>query len=538
VPEMPGSPTHSESTLGKLLHSRAAQHPDQLFAYYNDQTLTYSALYLDACKAARGLHELGITKGDKVAILMHNCLEYVAAWFGIAMLGAVEVPINFNCKGLSLAYALRQSDSKALLMHDTLVPAVVPLQDRVENLQQVIIVSREIGTLRQPVWSWETLGWDELMTAPPDPPSVQVAQHDLMAIMYTSGSTGPAKGVMLPHRYALHFAEQKVRHMKTGPDDCIFNCYPMFNATGQFETTLPAMIASARVAHVPRFSARTFWDQIRRYSATEFVYMGGILTILFKQPERPSDYDNPVRAAYGVPTPPDIHRAFERRFGLKLIEVYGSTEAGVVTYNPYDDNRVGACGKPTAGYEITIADDDDRELATGEAGEILVRPRQPFIMLQGYYKMPERTLKAFRNLWYHSGDLGHVDDDGFLYFAGRKDDRIRRLGYNISPAEIESICNTHPQVLDSAALGLPGESGEEDVLLVVLPREGCQPDPASLFNFCVENLPYYMAPRFIRYVEEFPRTPTMRVEKYRLKEEGIAPGCWDSVAAGLVASHQ
>jgi crotonobetaine/carnitine-CoA ligase len=358
-----------------------------------------------------------------------------------------------------------------------------------------------------------------------------------MAIMFTSGSTGAAKGVMLAHEYAFHFSGGKVKHMRTGREDSIFNCYPLFNATGQFETTLPAMLADARVAHVHHFSASQFWDQIRRYGATEFVYMGGILSILFKQPERPDDADNLVRAAYGVPTPPEIHRAFERRFGLKLIEVYGSTEANVVTYNPYDDNRVGACGKPTSGFQIRIVDDDDEQLATGMTGEILVRPEQPFTMLIGYYQTPEATAAAFRNLWYHTGDLGYEDEDGFLYFVGRKDERIRRLGYNIAPAEIEDIVNSHPAVLESAVVGVRRETGEEDVLLAVVARADQQVGAEDLFRYCADNLPYYMVPRYVRFVLEFSKTPTLRIEKFRLREEGVVPGCWDAKQAGMKAAR-
>jgi crotonobetaine/carnitine-CoA ligase len=437
-----------------------------------------------------------------------------------------------------LRHALTNSDSVMVITEAYYLARLALVAADIPMVRDVIVYP-DLPAEQPLSSSFRIHGYPDLLQGAAKRPDVQIKPSDLMAIMYTSGTTGPAKGVMLSHEYAFHFCEQKAIHLRTGSADVIYNCYPMHNATGHFETTMTAMVVGGSVAHSDRFSASQFWEQIRTYGATEFVYMGGILSILFKQPERLDDMDNPVRAAYGCPTPRDVQREFERRFSLVLIEVYGSTEAGPVTFNPYDAPKVGSCGKPTSGYDVRIFDDEDQELGPNEVGEIVIRPNRPFSMLSGYYKMPDKLAEVSRNFWYHSGDLAYYDEDGYLFFAQRRTHAIRKKGYMISSWDVEQTVNQHPAVLECAVVGVPNELGEEEIKLavVLVGAEGAI-SHKDLWQYLCERLAYYMVPRYIEFKETFSKTPTQRIEKYLLQEEGLTPDTWDAEAHGLVAKRE
>jgi crotonobetaine/carnitine-CoA ligase len=332
---------------------------------------------------------------------------------------------------------------------------------------------------------------------------------------------------MLSHNYFLRFGEEKGRHLRTGPNDVIHNCYPLFNASGQFEAVMTAILVGATVYQAPKFSASRFWDEIRKHRCTEFIYMGGILSILDKQPRNAEDANNPVRAGYGVPTPADLHPRFEQRFNCVLVEVYGSTEANTVTFNPYDARKWGSCGLPTSGYEVRLVDTDDNEVEPGEVGEMLVRPQLAHSVLEGYWRLPEKTADAFRGVWYRTGDLLRRDSDGYFYFIGRRAETVRHRGYTFSVSEIETVVDGFEEILESAVVGVPNQQGEEDLKLLVIPRDGRSIDLEQLRRLCERDLPEWMVPRYLEIRSTFPKTPTQKIEKFRLKEEGIGPACAD-----------
>jgi crotonobetaine/carnitine-CoA ligase len=260
--------------------------------------------------------------------------------------------------------------------------------------------------------------------------------------------------------------------------------------------------------------------------------MGATLTILWKQPRRPDDADNPVRLAWGVPMP-EFAREFEERFDLRLAEVYGLTDAGVCVYQPLDEpRRPGACGKPLDCYDIRVFDDRDTEMPTGQPGEIVIRPGEPGLLMDGYLDMPAETLETMRNLWLHTGDRGYMDEAGYLHFLGRKKDSIRRRGENISSFEIEEIVSEHPAILEAAAIGVPSELTEEDVMVWIVLRPGADLSPSELVDYCSHHMAIHMVPRYVAMVDELPKTPTEKVEKYKLKDIGVTPQTWDAQSAG------
>jgi len=294
---------------------------------------------------------------------------------------------------------------------------------------------------------------------------------------------------------------------------------------------LAALVLGARVAMCGRFSAGSFWDEIRRSRATVFLALGAMGNILFKAPPTADDCRNEVRLAMVVPPPEDLE-GFENRFGLRVVyETFGLTEGIVAPPRITDPRRPGCCGRPAKDTEVRIVDEHDRQLAHHQTGEIVMRTREPFSMMSGYYNMPEETLGAFRNLWFHTGDLGYMDENGYLYFTGRKKEAIRRRGENISAFEVERIVNQHPAVLESAAIPVPSELSEDDVKIVVVLKQGESLSPEALIEFCERRMAYFMVPRFVEFRFELPKTPTQRVEKYKLAADGIAES-WDREKAG------
>jgi crotonobetaine/carnitine-CoA ligase len=299
----------------------------------------------------------------------------------------------------------------------------------------------------------------------------------------------------------------------------------MFTTMGSLRSTRPFVLRE-------RFSASKFFNEIRQYGATVFNYIGGMLTMLIKQPERENDAENPARATFGGAAPREIWRDFEKRFGVTIIEGYGLTESGgVCLCNPPHRIKVGSIGKPTSFCDVTIWDDNHREVPTGATGEIVVRPKRPDAMFLGYYKQPDKTQEAWEGGWFHTGDRGYQDQDGYFFFVDRVKDCIRRRGENISSFDIEKVVNSHPKVLESAAVAVPSELGEDDVKIVVVPRPDESLTPEELLSFCEERMAYFMIPRYVDFTDKLPKTPTERVQKFALRKLGVA-NAWDREKAG------
>jgi crotonobetaine/carnitine-CoA ligase len=332
---------------------------------------------------------------------------------------------------------------------------------------------------------------------------------------------------MLPHGCPISWAEETVEHLGLRSGETHYCCYPLFHTLAQYFATMPALAIDGTLALAERFSVSGFWSDVRRYGATSANMMGSTVSLLHAAAACAEDHDNPLRVAFGAPAPPAILPAFQRRFGLTFVEIYGSSEANVVLWNPLDDIRVGTCGKPIGAFDVRLVDENDEEVADGEPGEITTRPHGPFSMMVGYYGMPERTAEAFRNLWFHTGDLARRDASGYYTFVDRRKDAIRRRGENISSWEVETVLSRWPQLAEIAAFGVPSALSEEDVMVVLVPREGETLKLEELAAYCADHMPRYMIPRYWEVATELPRTQTGKVEKYRLRERGVGPETWD-----------
>ncbi|RMF94816.1 MAG: ATP-dependent acyl-CoA ligase, partial [Gammaproteobacteria bacterium] len=364
-------------------------------------------------------------------------------------------------------------------------------------------------------------------------PDVKVSFKDMASILYTSGTTGVSKGVEMSHHYWYAIWAESVKYSRYTEDDVLYTGLPFFHGNAQGITVGPAILADAKAVIVERFSASRLWDDCRRWECTEANYIGGIIPILLKQEPREDDADNPVRLMVGAAAPEDEWNAFQKRFNTKILEVYGMTECYVCLASPYDEPRAGSCGKPITGWEVRIVDDDDNECEPGRLGEFICRSNRMWVGTTGYYKKPEATLELWQNMWIHTGDLGRMDEDGYFYFVDRKKQAIRRRGENISSFEVESVISSHEAVLESCVVGVPSEVGEEEVKAVVVLKPGMSVTEEELIRWCEPRLAYFAIPRYIAIRDSLPKTPSERVEKFKLKEEGITPDCWDREAAGI-----
>ncbi|HSG78799.1 MAG TPA: AMP-binding protein [Acidimicrobiia bacterium] len=521
-------------TLGAVVAARAAAGPDRVLIDFEDRSVTYGVLDDDANRFANRLGDLGIAKGDKVAIMLDNCPEFLAAWVGTAKAGIVEVPINTGYKGDLFAYLLNQAEVRAIVVDPRWVERLEAVAGDLETLEHVIAVGDDVPAVAGT--TGHTFG-GFLDEGDPDPPDVEVAPEDTATILFTSGTTGPSKGAVRSHRANFAIAEATITLMDYAPGEVFFTVFPMFHVNAKTNTVIPALILDGRIVMHARFSASSFWDTTREHGVTAFNYMGALLMMLHKQPPRPDDADNPVRKAYGAPAPVEIFEDFQDRFGVDLVEVYGSTECGIVTYNTIHEMRLGTCGRAAPYYDVELHDELDNPVPPGVPGEIVVRPREPFIMFTEYYRNPEATAEAFRNLWYHTGDRAVMDEDGYYTYLDRIKDSIRRRGENISSWEVERVINSIEEVQEAAVVGVPSELTEEEVLAIVVPKPGADIAPERILDEVNGRMPHFAVPRYVRFVAELPKSPAQRIQKFRLREEGLTGDTWDREDHGYVVTR-
>lgn len=502
-------------TLGALLRSAAERHGDRPFLQFQDQIQTFAESDRRANRTANGFVALGAGKYEKIAIMAMNGPGFIDAWLGAARTGAVYVPINTDYKGDILRYQLGKADVSHIVIDTEFVERLDAVAADLPRLRHVILTSPMPGAPRTLANGVAVTPLADVMNAPDRDPVVDLVPSDPLAISFTSGTTGPSKGVLASHAHVITFARDWIMSTDYTGGQSIYTCMPLFHAVASWLGVVPAMINGGRIAIVPRFSASGFWDDVRKYKADVAHGIFSMVPILLKQPPRLDDADQPARRFYFA----KVNDAFERRFNCRIVEVYGATETGVVTVTPPgEERRTGSCGKPnTATFEVMIANERDEPVAIGEVGEILVRPKRPFAMLSAYYNSLEATLEAYRNFWFHTGDNARADADGFVYFVDRKKDSIRRRGENISSSEVEATLNRHPAILESAAIAVPSELSEDEVKAVVVFREGASATAEELWMFCDEHMPRFWVPRYIEFRREMPKTPSQKIQKYLLR---------------------
>lgn len=511
----------SENVPG-LLEKAAAELPGHVVCRNGEHEITYADLDAAVNRAANGLAALGIGKGDRIALMLGHHIDHVVVFFAIMKLRAVIVPVNVALKGPSLAYQLSHS-RPALVIADW--SFAVALGDVLAEAGNPRVLWRGVPERGE--------GPDlaaVLASGDATRPDTRPADDDLRIILYTSGTTGAPKGVLMSDRMVQASALGSIWLSDMQPG-CVLHFWdPIYHVFGA-EVLVLSLMVPVTLVMVPRFSASNFWKEVRGGGVTHIHYVGGVLQLLLKQPPSELDRTHGARIAWGGGCPRDVWKEFEERFAIRIREGYGMTEtSSFSTINP--EERFGSIGRAADYFEVEVVEAEDRACAPGEPGEIRVRGREPNVMTVGYHDNPEATGSAIRDGWLYTGDLAHTDEDGFIYYHGRKKDSLRRRGENISAWEVERVVNSHSEVAESALVGVKSELGDDELKIFVRRIEGSALTAPELIAWCQPLMPKFQVPRFVAFVEEFRKTPTQRIQKQFLPAT-VDEGTYDAEANAL-----
>ena len=506
-----------DSVLSAVVERWVAHDPDRVAIVQDDGVeVTYRELDQRAAAVAAALRDRGVGAGDRVVTLVPNDVRSIYVMLGLSKLGAIEVPINPGLVGASLCHVLQDAAPKAAVVdaqRRTSVEEALP-----DGCGTIMEVMPEYGT---PPTGPDVL--DAITANSAAAVSTSASGPDTASIMYTSGTTGLPKGAVLPHRATVRMGERTVRALGLTPDDTLITVLPLFHGGGKYMNVGACLISGARLVLVRKFSASKFWEQARRHRATVAHMVVSMAHFLLAQPESPDDRTNDITRALIVPAPQALIDAFARRFEIPIFEMYGATEINIPILNSADGSVPrGSCGRPVGPYRVRIVDEYDRELPPGEVGELCISCAEPWAMASGYWNQPEETLKVMRNFWFHTGDAGRIDGAGYVYYVDRLKEMIRRRGENISPRTVEDPINTIDGVVECGAYPVPSEFGEDEIAVAVVTEPGRAPSLDRIAAVCAEALPRFAIPRYIRFVDELPKTETAKVQKFKLKQQGLA----------------
>jgi crotonobetaine/carnitine-CoA ligase len=531
--------TGARSTVPELLRRRLDSDPDGAYLDVGGVELTAAAVASTAFRLANALADLGVQRGDRVAILIENSAEATLAWWGAVSAGAIAVPINTAYKGEYLRHQLGDSGSRVLIVEADLADRAAAVAALVDGLDHVVVVHDD----PEPVPGAATHRWSDLLQADDGDPAVDIAPGDLATFIYTGGTTGPSKGCMLSHNYHEALSRQIGICWHRTADDVVWTPLPLFHFNAIVTAVLGPLVYGGRAAIYRRFSVSNFWPEMNRVGATITSTLGTMAYLLAHDVDRPempksgSDLANTsLRLIGAAPLPVEVDDIIRSRFGVETFSgAYGVTEASLISWQPPGvRNRPNAAGVVNDEYfDVRIFDDDDNELPPDTQGEIVIRPKRPQVMFEGYWGRPDATVETSRNWWYHTGDIGRIDEDRYLYFVDRKADYLRRRGENISSFEVERILMGHGGLADVAVHAVPSELTEDDLKVTATLEEGSALTEADLFRWCIEELPYFALPRYIEFRAELPRSPVGRVLKRELRTEGVTTATWDAEASGI-----
>jgi crotonobetaine/carnitine-CoA ligase len=518
-----------EQTVVDLLEARLGADPDGEYLDVVGTKLSAADVADRGGRIASVLHEFGVGPGDRVATLVENSPEALLSWWGIVLAGAIAVPINTAYKGEYLRHQLADSGSKVLMVEPSLVDRAERVVDSVPTLDHAVVLG--------------DAAWGDRLAAARVVPPASAQPCDLATFIYTGGTTGPSKGCMLSHRYHEVLSRQIGVCWRRTADDVVWTPLPLFHFNAIVTAVLGPLIYGGRAAIERRFSVSRFWPEMNRTGATVTSTLGTMAYLLAHDVDRDEmprsgapHANTTLRLIGAAPLPVEVDTILKERFGVDTFSgAYGTTEASLVSWQP-----MGATNKPNAAgvvnddyFDVRIFDDRDHELARNADGEIVLRPSRPHTMFEGYWGRPAATVEASRNWWYHTGDIGRIDDDGYLFFVDRKADYLRRRGENISSFEVERILMSHGALADVAVHAVPSDLTEDDLKVTATVKEGASITEADLFAWCVDELPYFTLPRYIEFRAELPRSPVGRVLKRELRAEGVTSTTWDAEAAGI-----
>lgn len=527
-------------TVDAVLRERAVATPAVDAVQIGAGWKTFGELDRRADELASGLAALGVAPGERVAVISPNREELVDVILGVARHGAVQVPLNVYLKGEFLRYQLVNSGATALITDAAGWRAVRPLLDQTELRQVVLLDEPDAATSTEACPGVDVTTFAALresgrgMTY-----EGSAAPADLVSILYTSGTTGMPKGCMLPHGYYTFVPRVWEWADWLRPDDRFFSANPLFHAAAVLFQLMTSLVIGNSTHFEEAFHASTFMRRATETQATVLMGPGSVAAAILAQPPSPDDTQHSIRQAYFYALHPDRQLEFERRFQIPVCcESYAQTEIGTAVIIPISEaGERRTMGKPAAGYEVRVVDDADCEVGLGEVGELVIRPSEPDAMFQGYWKNPEATAATFRNLWHHTGDFVSRDASDRLTFIDRKKDSLRRRGENVSAMELEQIISQLDGVAEVAVCAVPASIGEDDIKVCLVLEEDTSLEPEALFDFFRRNLPYFAVPRYTQIYDSFPMTATGKVEKHKLRAEGVdVDGIVDFESLGLAVA--
>jgi len=521
--DLPASFLPQERSLPQMLERQAQR--------FGERTLFTSGAvrwrYTDALRHAQtygaALREAGIGAGDRVALLCSNRAEFMQVFLACAWIGAVTVPINTASRGAQLRHILTNSGARLLVTEEEGLKAVRGLDVlggvELENIWLIGTDAQVDGCTPFPTDLQATV------------PAAAVRPGDTLAILYTSGTTGLSKGVCCPHAQFFWWGVHSGALLGIEAGEVLLTTLPLFH-TNAMNAFFQALLSGSTLVVEKRFSASAFWESLVRHQATVTYVLGAMVPILLSKPATPHDRAHGVRVALAPGVPPQFHAEFTARFGMRLLDGYGSTETNFVIGAELSAQRPGTMGQVRPGFEARVVDDEDNTLAPGTPGELVLRASEAFAFATGYFGMADKTVEAWRNLWFHTGDRVVCDGDGYFTFMDRLKDAIRRRGENISSFEVEQVLLSHPLVEVAAVFPVKSEMAEDEVMTAIVLREGARLDEIELMQFCETRMAYFAVPRFVEYMDQLPSTENGKIQKFKLRERGTTDKTWDREAAG------
>ena len=509
--------------IGPLLAWRAREEGDRSFLSFEGRQWSFAQTDRQCRALGRGMLARGLKTQEYVALLLPNGPEIIFAWFACALLRLINVPLNIALSGRQLDTPLRDTRARAMIVGRDQIPALASLADDVREQLDWVAVVGGIDGVALPPGPREYLNFDSLLQVEGDDPAREADFRDLQTVFYTSGTTGPAKGVQTVNAHQFSASCGFIRAVGLTRDDILYTPFPLFHGLAARLGVLPCLITGAQAVIGRKFSASGYWKAVTDCRATVAHSIFSTPGILFELPPGPFDRAHRLRAMFNSHS----HPAFEARFNVRLVEAFSMTETGFVLYSRWPEHREGSAGRVHEDWEALLVDEHDVPVAIGDSGELTLRPKLPYIMMQGYLNQPAATVAAFRNLWFHTGDIMRRDAEGWFFYMDRAKERIRRRGENISSFEIEQIAGEHPWVAESAALPHAAGPHDDDIRLVVVKRPGAQLSETELSDWLAQRLPSLLRPRYIEFFDELPHTPTSKIEKVKLIRAGLGPTAWD-----------
>lgn len=528
-------------TVTGALARAVERDPDRVYLDFVGEHHTYAAFDQLVNRLANGLLDRGVQPADTVVTMLDNNVEAVAAWYAVNRAGAISVPINTALRGDFLRHVVADAGAHVVLAETDYVDRFALIAD---GLPEVRLVAHRGDTPIAPMPQATSLSLDELLVddtiAPPD----RARPDDLTCLIYTAGTTGPSKGCMISHNYAANLARHGLRSNARTVDEVVWSPLPLFHLNATATKVLATAILGGTASIYPRFSVSNFWGEIRRSGASIASLLGAMIPLIAQAEDTEDSLAcvGQLRHVSGAPFPAELQAVYRERFGVRTCgsNVYGLSEAAPITSLPHGlDHPQGSSGRRNGDFDVRIVDDAGDEVPDGRTGEVIVRPLRPDVMFSGYWHRPEATVAMTRNLWFHTGDYGRFDEDGFFWFMDRKKDYLRRRGENISSVELEAAFRVHPAIAEVAAHAVPSDLAEDDVKITAVLRDDAGSiTEEELCRWSFDRVPSFAVPRYIEFRDALPKNAVGRVLKYELRDQGCTEATWDRDAAGLQAPRR